>query len=71
MSPHRLSDIFMTTGQVAKALSVNRVTVNRWVNSGVLSGERVGPVTLIPKNEVRELAVSRCVAGLLGQVPEI
>ena len=66
----QLSDIFMTTGQVARALSVNRLTVQRWVNSGVLSGERIGSFTLIPKGEVRALAISRFAAGLLRQVPD-
>lgn len=50
-----LASIYMTTGQAASRLSVNRLTIQRWVASGRLSGERVGNVTLIPIVEVEAI----------------
>ena len=54
-----LQDLYLTTGQAAAVLQVNRLTVQRWVKSGKLSGELVGRVTLISKDEVHRLAVER------------
>ena len=54
-----LADLYVTTGQAAAALWVNRLTIQRWVKSGKLSGERVGSVTLIPKVEVERLVARR------------
>lgn len=56
--PQRTSDLqemFLTTGQAAAALNVNRLTIQRWVNAGRLNGQRVGNVTLIPRDEVESL----------------
>ncbi len=54
-----LQDVYVTTGQAAALLHVNRLTVQRWVRSGRLTGERVGNVTLIVKKEVEQLATER------------
>ena len=54
-----LSSLYLLTGQAAKLLRVNRLSVQRWVNIGVLHGERVGNVTLIPRVEVEALARER------------
>lgn len=54
-----LAMMYMTTGQVALYLTVNRITVQRWLKSGQLSGERVGNVTLIPRAEVEALRLHR------------
>jgi excisionase family DNA binding protein len=50
-----LDEVYCTTGQAAKRLGVNRLTIQRWVKAGKLSGERVGNVTLIPIVEVERL----------------
>lgn len=54
-----LSDIYMLTGQAAALLMVNRLTVQRWVKTGRLRGERVGYVTLIDKQQVEQIATER------------
>ena len=52
-----LKDLYVTTGQAAAILHVNRLTIQRWVKSGKLTGEAVGRITLIPKDEVLRLRV--------------
>lgn len=51
-----LSHIYMLTGQAAALLRVNRLTVQRWVKTGRLRGERVGYVTLIDRQQVEQIA---------------
>ncbi len=47
-----IADFFYTEGQVARRLSVNRITVWRWIKSGKFSAQHVGREVLIPKWEV-------------------
>ena len=54
-----LRERYFTTGQAAVYLSVNRLTIRRWVQAGKLSGERIGLFTLIPRQEVEQLAAAR------------
>jgi len=54
-----LSDLYVTTGQAAAMLHVNRLTILRWVQSGRLTGEVVGRITLIPRTEVFRLKIQR------------
>lgn len=54
-----LRDFYLTTGQAAAVLQVNRLTVQRWVKSGKLWGEPVGQVTLLRRDEVQNLAAER------------
>ena len=58
MSP-TIKDIistYITTGQAASLLNVNRLTVRRWIKAGRLTGYRIGNFTLINKFEVEKLA---------------
>jgi excisionase family DNA binding protein len=48
----RLSDQYVSIGQAASLLSVNRATIRRWLKGGRLRGESIGRVTLIPKQDV-------------------
>lgn len=54
-----LQEEYLTTGQAAAMLSVNRLTIQRWVTAGRLDGQRVGNVTLIVRKQVEELALRR------------
>ena len=54
-----LRDFYLTTGEAAAILQVNRLTVRRWVKAGKLWGEPVGQVTLLRKDEVHRLAAER------------
>ncbi len=61
MSP-TINDIiatYITTGQVASLLNVNRLTVRRWLKSGRFTGYRIGNFTLISRLQVEELIVER------------
>lgn len=55
----RLAEIYCLTGQAAVALAVSKLTIQRWVHEGQLTGERVGNVTLIPIAEVEILRAKR------------
>lgn len=60
---------YITTGQAAAILYVNRLTVRRWVKAGKLSGWRVGNVTLLNKGEVEKMAVERRQASAGAKPP--
>lgn len=51
----QIVDFFYTKGQVAKAMGVNRITIQRWIKDGKFNIQRVGGVVLIPKWEVELL----------------
>jgi len=53
----------VTAGQVARAFSVNRKTVQRWNASGALHGVRVGREMRYTQTEIDRLARRR----LIGQ----
>jgi excisionase family DNA binding protein len=55
----RLSDMYVSIGQAATMLSVNRLTIRRWIDSGRLRGEAIGKVTLIAKQDVLTIARRR------------
>jgi len=55
----KLSELYLTTGQAASRLGVNRLTIQRWVKSGRLPGEVVGYVTLILRADIERLANER------------
>ena len=54
-----LQDIYVTTGQAAAMLHLNRLTIQRWVNAGKLTSQRVGYVILIDRAEVERIAMER------------
>lgn len=54
-----LSELYVTIGQAATLLAVNRATVSRWIREGKLSGEKMGSITLIPKIDVSVIAYQR------------
>lgn len=54
-----LADHYCLTGQAAEALHVNRLTIQRWINSGEMAAERVGYVHLIPLVEVERMKMMR------------
>jgi len=47
-----ISDFFYTESQATKVLSVNRLTIWRWIKAGRFNIQRVGTAVLIPKWEV-------------------
>ena len=54
-----LSDIYLTTGQAGKLVGVNRLTVRRWVQTGRLTGERVGRQILVQREQLLRLMATR------------
>jgi len=54
-----LSDVYVSIGQAASFLLVNRLTVRRWLEQGKLRGERIGRTTLILKEDVWSVAQQR------------
>ena len=59
---------FMTTGEVAALLGVNRLTVERWASAGKARAQRVGRLILIERESVREIAVQRGQADLVCRI---
>ena len=55
MNDSDISNIYITTGQAAAILNVNRLTIQRWVKAKKLTGHRVGHFMLISKEDVRNL----------------
>jgi len=47
-----LSGTYVSIGQAASILNVNRLTIRHWLQKGKLRGQRIGLVTLILKNDV-------------------
>lgn len=54
-----LPDSYVTIGQAADLLLVDRSTITRWIKRGKLRGQKMGMVTLIFKNDVLALARER------------
>jgi excisionase family DNA binding protein len=54
-----LCDVYVTIGQAAGLLRVNRATIGRWVRRGKLRGQKMGLVTLIPKEDILKVAKER------------
>ncbi len=53
-------DKYMSSKQVAAELGISAATVTRWVRTGLLKGERVGPrIIRIPGSEVEKLLSNR------------
>jgi excisionase family DNA binding protein len=52
-------DAYVTIGQASRLLLVNRATTRRWVKQGRLRGQKMGLVTLIPKEDVSKVAKER------------
>jgi len=55
MKNSNISDTYITTGQAATILNVNRLTIQRWVKAKKITGYRVGHFMLISKEDVRNL----------------
>jgi excisionase family DNA binding protein len=55
----KIADFFYTEGQASELLSVNRITIWRWIKSGKFNIQRIGREVLIPKWEVDFLLESR------------
>lgn len=64
MNNDRLSTRYMTIGEAALYLDVNRITIRRWLKSGNLKGERIGHFTLILKTDIYSIASQQ---GIVGQ----
>jgi excisionase family DNA binding protein len=47
-----LREYFFTSGEAARILSINRITVWRWIKSGRLNVQRIGREVLVPKWQV-------------------
>ncbi len=54
-----LQEVYLTTGQAATMLGVNRLTIRRWVAAGRVRGQLVGNVTLIDRQQVEQMAAER------------
>jgi excisionase family DNA binding protein len=54
-----LSHVYVSISQAASLLLVSRLTIYRWMKQGKLSGERIGSVTLIPKQDILAIARQR------------
>ena len=54
-----ITDFFLTEGQVAQVLGVNRLTIWRCIKEGKFNVQRVGIEVLIPKGEVELVKLSR------------
>ena len=48
-----IADFFYTERETAEVLSVNRITVWRWIKQGRFDVQRVGREVLIPKRQVQ------------------
>jgi excisionase family DNA binding protein len=51
----KILDYFYTESQAAKQLSLNRITIWRWIKAGKLNIQRLGGVVFIPKEEIDSL----------------
>lgn len=49
------SDDLLSVAQAAKELGHPRITIYRWVETGKITGIRLGGVLYIPKSEVERL----------------
>jgi len=47
-----LADYFYTEQQAADLLTINRITIWRWIKAGKFNTQRIGGVVLIPKWEI-------------------
>ena len=54
-----IKDSYYTVSQAAKELGVTRQSISRWLNTGVLSAEKVGREKLIPKIDVYRFSLGR------------
>ncbi len=54
-----ISDFFYTEGEAAQELTVNRLTIWRWIKAGKFNIQRIGREVLIPKWEVDLLEQAR------------
>ncbi len=55
----RLSELYVSIGNAAKLLSVNRLTIRRWINQGKLQAEAIGRTTIVSKEELKRIAQER------------
>jgi excisionase family DNA binding protein len=59
-SPYDPDVLYMTVTQAADLLGVNRLTIQRWVKDGRVSGWRVGSAFLVLRADInRESALRR------------
>ena len=54
-----LSDRYITITEAALLLSVNRVTIRRWVKQGRLRAERIGKIKLTLRADILAIARER------------
>lgn len=55
----KITEYFFTEGQAAEELSVNRLTIWRWIKAGRFNIQRIGREVLIPKWEVELIRKER------------
>ena len=48
----KILDYFYTEKQASELLSVNRITIWRWIKKGRFNIQRIGGVVFIPRGEV-------------------
>ena len=58
-----IRDYVFTIQEAADDLSMNRITVSRWLKAGSLSGETIGGVVLVPRWTVEMLKQEREAKG--------
>ena len=68
---NNLRAMYMTIGEAALYLDVNRLTIRRWLKSGRLNGERIGHFTLILKDDVRRIAIQERMVASKGRMDSI
>jgi excisionase family DNA binding protein len=54
-----ISDYFYTSGQAARQLGINRITIWRWIKDAKFSVQYIGREALIPKWEVELIKQTR------------
>jgi hypothetical protein len=54
-----ITDVYVNIQQASLILSVNRLTIRRWLNQGKIHGQKIGTVTLLFKDEILAIAKER------------
>ena len=53
-----INSVFCTLQETADTLEVNRLTINRWIDSGKLEAQSIGGIVLIERAVIRRLKLS-------------
>jgi excisionase family DNA binding protein len=55
----KISDLFYTEIEAARALGFNRITIWRWIKQGKLHSQHIGNVVFIPREEIDLIQMTR------------